>query len=179
MGENEGTAFAPLVVAMSAHSPIIQVTRDRVQGANGFTLTEIMVLTAVIAIATMLGVPSFSKWYSKYQLRQAATDIQNQFNLARMVAMNRNSTVTVTVSVAGNSVLVSAVDANGTPAFAPETMMSHVVAVTGAPVTVNFSSLGLRSGGGPGNQTVTIQDDQQRSFSVIVSPAGKVTSALY
>jgi len=164
---------------MSAHSPRIQATRSRIQSADGFTLTEIMVLTAIIAIATMLGVPSFNKWHSKYQLRQAATDIQNQFNLARMVAMNRNSTVTVTVGLVGSSVTVSAVDANGTPAFAPETMLSHVVAVTGAPVTINFSSLGLRSGGGAGNQTVTIQDDQQRSFGVVVSPAGKVTSALY
>jgi prepilin-type N-terminal cleavage/methylation domain-containing protein len=148
-------------------------------GAKGFTLIEVMIITAIIGIVSAVAVPNYSKWHSKYQLRQAATEINNQFNLARMVAMNRNSTVTVTVSLVGSSVTISATDATGVQAFVPQAMMSHVIGVTGAPVTVSFTSLGLRSGGGAGNQVIAIQNDGQQTFNVVVSPSGKVTNVLY
>ena len=93
-----------------------------------------------------------------------------------MTAMNRNTTVTVSVTAVANLVTVSTTNANiGVQIFPAETMMSHVTGVVGRPILVQFSSQGLRLGGGAGAQFITVQSDSGITYAVQVLPRGKAT----
>lgn len=69
----------------------------------GFTLTEIMVAIAVIAILASLAVPNFIGWLPNYRLRSGAEDIQSTLQLARVTAIKRNATATVSFDIANET----------------------------------------------------------------------------
>ncbi len=151
-------------------------TLKTVGNQRGVTLIEMMIVVVIIGISAALAVPNYAQWNSKRQLREAATRIQSQLMLARMAAMNRNTTVTVTVTTVGTQVSVVTTDANsGNQIFPSETMMPHVTGVVGGPVSIQFSSQGFRLGGGVGAVFVVLQNDVGITHSVQVLPGGKAT----
>lgn len=169
---NRGMALAHLISAMCRQSiskcSLLKVLSSQ---QDGFTLLEVVTVAAIIGIGAALAVPQFGRWNSDHQLQQAATEVQTQLTLARLAAMNRNRPVTVTFALVGGRVTISAVDSTGTQALPPATMLTHVTGVTGGPV--QFNSLGLRAGGGGGNQAITVTNNVGTTYSVRVTPAGK------
>jgi prepilin-type N-terminal cleavage/methylation domain-containing protein len=65
---------------------------------SGYTLTELMMVIAIVAVLAGLAVPNFLDWNRKYQLKDAVGTLYGNLALARMTAINQNTTVTVTVS---------------------------------------------------------------------------------
>jgi prepilin-type N-terminal cleavage/methylation domain-containing protein len=142
---------------------------------GGFTLIELMVVVGILTIAVAVAVPEFLRWHVQSQLRQATTEIATQLMLARMAAMNRNRSVDVTVQSTGGAVHISAVaPATGAEVIKDKVFPSRVTSVMGSPVTVSFSSLGLRTTAGTGTQTIGVCDTYQRQYSVSIIPSGKV-----
>ena len=141
---------------------------------NGFSLMEVMIVVTIIGIASMLGIPNYISWNAKHQLRQATSEIQNQLSFARVSAMSRNSVVTVNVSLAGGRVMVAAADASGATVVQPVQMASSITGLNPAPSAVAFSPLGIRSGGGAGDQLIAISNQQGLTYSVRVTPQGKI-----
>jgi type II secretion system protein H len=142
---------------------------------GGFTLIEMMIVIAIVGVTSALAVPSYIDWHAKSQLRQAATEIQNQLSLARISAMSRNSVVNVNLVLNSGKIQVSAGDASGASVIPATQMMSTVTGLNPAPTTVAFSPLGIRSGGGVGNQQISISNNRGLSYSVRVTPRGKVS----
>ena len=64
---------------------------------HGFTLLEMMIVLSIIGTVFALAIPNYLQWNRTYQLRQATTDLHGSLTLARMTAMNRNTTVTMTL----------------------------------------------------------------------------------
>src|SRR5678815_1096564 len=126
-------------------SSMSAVNRD-----TGFTLVEVMVAAGILTVAVALTVPNFLLWYAQSQLRQATSDVATQLTLARM---NRNRAVDVTVQNVGGAVQISAVS-SGAPVFSDKTLPPRASSVVGSPITVSFSSLGLRTSAGTGVQTI-------------------------
>lgn len=142
---------------------------------EGFTLIELMIVVAIVAISAALSVPDFMRWLAQSQLRQATGEIATQLTMARMAAMNRNRSVDVTVQTSGGAVHISGVSpSSGAVVIKDQSFPAGVSSVVGSPVVVSFSSMGLRTTGGTGVQTIAVCDRYQRQFSVTVSPAGKV-----
>jgi type IV fimbrial biogenesis protein FimT len=56
----------------------------------GFTLIEIMITFAVMALLLMLGLPSMNTWLQNQQLRTSAEGIQAGLQLARAESLRRN-----------------------------------------------------------------------------------------
>jgi prepilin-type N-terminal cleavage/methylation domain-containing protein len=141
----------------------------------GFTLIELMIAVAILAIGVSLAIPDFLRWYTQSQLRQATSEIATQLTLARMAGMNRNRAVDVTVQTSGGAVHISAVSSSsGVAVINDKNFPSRVTSIVGSPVTVSFSSMGLRTSGGTGVQTVGVCDTYGRQYSVTIIPAGKV-----
>lgn len=62
----------------------------------GFTLIELMVTLAVVAITLAIGVPSFQGIVSDNRLSSAANGLIGAFNIARSEAIKRGRSITVT-----------------------------------------------------------------------------------
>jgi prepilin-type N-terminal cleavage/methylation domain-containing protein len=142
----------------------------------GFTLIELMIVVAILSIAVALAVPNFLQWYTQFQLRQATSQLATQLTLARMAGMNRNRGVVVTVQTVGAVVHISTMSSDVSPVSVinDTSLPPQVTSVAGSPVTVSFSSMGLRTSGGTGTQTIGVCDAYKRQYSVTIIPTGKV-----
>jgi type IV fimbrial biogenesis protein FimT len=84
------------------HSPSRSPSRGRHEAA-GFTLVELMITVAVLAIVLAIGVPSFSAMIRRNQLVSTANEISATMNLARMEAIRRNRRVEICPSTNGTT----------------------------------------------------------------------------
>lgn len=54
---------------------------------NGFTLIELMVVVAIIAIVTAVAIPAYMTWKPRNQIRSAVSQVQSDLNRAKMRAV--------------------------------------------------------------------------------------------
>src|SRR5207247_8948293 len=71
---------------------------DRLRTVRGFTLTEMMIVVGIIAALAAFAIPNYLDWQRKYRLKDSIASLQSGLALARMIAMNQSTTVTVTLS---------------------------------------------------------------------------------
>lgn len=83
---------------------LIRCTRGRParpRAAGGFTLIELMVTVAVLAVGLALAAPTLSTQIANYRLRSAAEGVLGGLNYARAEAVRRNSNVSFTLDASG------------------------------------------------------------------------------
>ena len=61
----------------------------------GFTMVELMIVIAVIAILTAIAVPNIISWLPNYRAKAAARDVISNFQKAKMEAVKRNRDVII------------------------------------------------------------------------------------
>src|SRR5207247_7788662 len=84
---------------------------DRLRTVRGFTLTEMMIVVGIIAALAAFAIPNYLDWQRKYRLKDSIASLQSGLALARMIAMNESTNVTVTFS---QTAATSAVSVNVT-----------------------------------------------------------------
>lgn len=148
----------------------------------GATLVELMTVVAIIAAVSALAIPNYKSWNARVQLKEAILELNSNLSVARMAAMNRNTTVTSTVVVSGGRVNGTFTDPANTSAncladrsncVIPTQVMPGEVTQAGGTTTFQFNSMGMRVGGGTANQTVTLTNRDGLTYSIQVSPAGR------
>jgi type IV fimbrial biogenesis protein FimT len=149
----------------------IQILRS----IKGFTLMEVMIVTAIIGLLSAIAVPNYLQWQSRYQLKEAAMEITSELMMSRFLAMNRNVAITTTFTISGGQLTTFATDPNGNPLITQVTRLPKVtnfVLVGGG--NLQFGSSGLRASGTPGSdQLIQVTNDTGKVYSVRLTQGGK------
>lgn len=62
---------------------------------SGFSLMELMIVIALLAIMTAIGVPSYFSYLPEYRLKGAVRDLYSNMQLAKLAAVKSNGTCTI------------------------------------------------------------------------------------
>lgn len=125
------------------------------KGARGFTLIELMVVIAIMAILASIAVMSFSRWTASYGIEKATKEIYAVLMKARNDANNTNTEYLVTFAA---HEVQEGPDANGDNAIdgTPVTLDYPDYTVNFALTPIIFDRRGLADTGGVDNQTISI-----------------------
>lgn len=116
------------------------------KASKGFTLVEVMVVLAILAILLGIGMPGYRTLIAQQRVKTTATDLHSALAFARSEAIKRNRMVTLSPSVDGWSAgwAIASPEA-GQPALLNHIQVSGVVIV--GPADVAFSASGRRPSG--------------------------------
>lgn len=116
---------------------MIQNIAKRIKREEGFTLVELLIVVAIIAILAAIAIPQFSMYRKRGYVAQLNSDVKNAYTAAQAYLVdNPNGTVTC--------------DLLATAGFVPSTNSTCAV-VGGAPGT--FTSITMTGPGGWGLST--------------------------
>lgn len=85
------------------HSHCRQTRRSAPRGSRGFTMVELLVTVALIAIVVALAYPSFVSVINNNRLAGATNDLIGDLQYARSEAIRRNTRVSVCASADGST----------------------------------------------------------------------------
>jgi len=108
-------------------------------GTRGFTLIELMVVVAVLAVIVGIAAPSFQAFLEGQRVKALAYDLTTDLLLARNEALKRNVNVNVTPTDAdnwNNGWTTTATGAN--PTVSVRSASAHAVDIADAPALITF-----------------------------------------
>ena len=164
---------------------------------QGFTLTELSIVIAVIGILAAIAVPSFITWLNNSRLRAASQELQSDLQHAKSEAIKRNKHVVViltpanclpAVPAAGGGYTIFADDGTVPGGIAKnniqegsEPSLLQVSMPTGVAIcaeTFTGTTTGFLPTGYPiafNSGTVTLQNNHGRAYTVTLNVAGNIT----
>jgi len=140
---------------------------------RGFTLIEIMIVTAIIGIAAGIAAPNFTAMYARHELNQAASGLYNRLLFARSAAISRNAMIVATPA----NVVGAESQVTFTAPLGLERLPLSVNFVLPLPATpIGFTPRGL-STLPLATQTIQLQSVRLPNliYTISLAPSGKVT----
>lgn len=132
------------------------------QKNSGFTITEVMVTIAIIAITASIAIPNLIGWLPKYRLGSAARDVMSMIEQTRMTAVQQYANATIQFNTGDSSYTATV----GGQVFEGGRMPAGVTitSVTFTGADVSFDRQGLADEGGniilsseAGDKTINIK----------------------
>ncbi|MCK7574682.1 MAG: GspH/FimT family pseudopilin [Chromatiales bacterium] len=79
----------------------MKTPRNLLATALGFTLIELVITIAILAILLSIAAPSFTRFTAEQRIRAAATDLQSALLIARSEAVKRRVNMTLSPATGG------------------------------------------------------------------------------
>ncbi len=152
------------------------VIREKKINKSGFTLMELMVAIAIIAIMSGIAIPNIIGWLPGYRLRSATRDIVSCLQNAKLRAVKENERVVVSFDE-DNESYQSFIDINSNGSYdATETIVGQKTVPEGIDIKSSaifiYSSRGLLAGGIAG--TITMENTKSQSTEININLAGSI-----
>lgn len=139
--------------------------------SGGYTLLELLVTLAIVAVLATLAAPAFDSLIETQRTRSASNSLVNSLNLARSEAVTRNVAIKLEKAAAGWSDGWS-VSIDGTATVLRTEAGVNGVSITGSANSVSYTPDG-RASGSVEFDVVPDSGDTDRSRCVSVSLSGK------
>jgi len=148
---------------------------------KGFSLIELMVTIAIMAVAIAVSIPSYRSWRDNTRVRNAATNLRADFERAKLRAIRENGNVRVNFPDATSYVVH--VDTNGNNAIdagevtLTDKRLPECVSISNNTFSgddMSFNARGLPVGGPAGAGTVSLLSNGGRQYDVVVNSVGRV-----
>jgi prepilin-type N-terminal cleavage/methylation domain-containing protein len=138
---------------------------------SGFSLMELMVVIAIIAIVSALTVPNLIAWRNNAQLSRGARQIYSDLQDARKIAIKNNTLITVDFDAGSESYTIL----RGDSVLASRDMPPGITIAALANVA-SFNSLGFGRdfSSADNNGAVTISRSGGRTVTIQVSSGGSI-----
>ncbi len=78
----------------------------------GFSLVELLIVMAILAAVSLVGIPWFVKISQRNELKSAAREVQTTLLAARVKAVNRNRPVSIVITSLGPPVAFQTIEPN-------------------------------------------------------------------
>lgn len=138
---------------------------------QGWSLTELLIVLAIMGIMAALAGPSYQTWAARVQARSAIVEIASELRLARQLAMARRERLRVIFDREGHTITLRRADAEG---------ILHVYQYADKGVVVEEPTAGPEllfhpSGRSVTPTTIRVRDSQGRETTFTVSITGRVS----
>jgi len=137
--------------------------------ATGFTLIELMVTIAVLAIMLFLALPNFAVWIQNTQIRTAGEAVLSGMQLARAEAIRRNVSVELRMNV--SSGWTASVPGTG------EVIQSRLAGEGSAAAAVTITPVGATKITFNGFGSITTNDDGTPAITEIKIDSPSIAAA--
>ncbi|GGD04995.1 GspH/FimT family pseudopilin [Halopseudomonas salina] len=143
------------------------------KSVKGFTLIELMIAIAVLALVTVIGFPAFSGIFERSRADSDLSDLLRAFSLARLEAINHSEDVNVSALTDDDWTQDLEIVRDGTVIRRYAGLPSGAtITATGDVDTIVFDSLGgLKT---PANSVVFNYTRGDSTKSMVVCPTGRI-----
>ncbi|MCP4690817.1 MAG: prepilin-type N-terminal cleavage/methylation domain-containing protein [Desulfobacterales bacterium] len=140
------------------------------RGKSGFTLMELMVVIAIVAIMGAIVTPNLIGWLTHSRFRSAVSDLAINLKMARSTAIKRNRTCEVRFNTPDSDKYRIACLGR---TVSLETYRAGAHFLGAPPALLTFTSRGLPSTN-IGSEIVVSNHDNTAKYKVQVSPSGAI-----
>ncbi len=160
---------------------------------SGFTLSEVIMVAAVLSILAAVAVPNYLSWMPEISLRDAAGDIRSDIQLARQKAVRENGNVALLFDIAANRYTIFVDNGAGADAAyaknwirdgseelvkaitLPDDVVMYAAAFSGGAPRLRFDGRGLPNGLGG---KVSLRNVNNNCRGIVVSMLGRIREQL-
>lgn len=136
----------------------------------GKSLAEIMIVTAILGIVTVMAAPAYQNFHSRLQGRTAVAEIASTLKMARQLAMARGERLLIRFDLSAHTITLRRADADG---------VLDVYRYADKGILIDEPTAGLDllfhpSGRSASASTIVIYDRDRRRITLTVSLTGRV-----
>jgi type IV fimbrial biogenesis protein FimT len=147
--------------------------RESQMQEQGWSLTELLIVLAIMGIISILAWPSYQTFSTRAQARSATVEIASELRLARQLAMARRERLRIIFDREGRTISLQRVDTEG---------ILHVYQYADKGVVVEEPTAGPEllfypSGRSATPTTIRVRDSQGRETTFTVSITGRVSAS--